>query len=147
VQFKTRSIITGAKHILSVDIKNFFPSITIEQVSDTFQSLGYNKSVSDMLSEICCLDDCVPQGAPTSPAIANLVLREMDEKLSKFAQDYSHKYSRYADDLTFSSQDRIDNGFFSKIKSAVKNAGFELKNEKNAIFRDGRTNGDYWSSS
>lgn len=120
----------GAKHVLNVDIKNFFPSITIKQVSDIFQSLGYNKDVSEMLSEICCLDDCVPQGAPTSPAIANLVLRKMDEKVSSLSQDYGHKYSRYADDLTFSSQDRIEEKFLSLIKSEVENTGFELKNEK-----------------
>lgn len=120
----------GAKHVLNVDIRQFFPSIKIDQVCEIFQSLGYKDDVSEMLSELCCLDGCVPQGAPTSPAIANLVLRELDEELTLLANEADHKYSRYADDLTFSSQVWIDEAFLQTIKASVENAGFELKPEK-----------------
>ncbi|WP_227287142.1 retron St85 family RNA-directed DNA polymerase [Boseongicola sp. H5] len=120
----------GAKHVLNVDIRQFFPSITMEQVHDIFLSLGYQQDVAEMLSELCCLDDHVPQGAPTSPAIANLVLRELDTKLSALAEKAGHRYSRYADDLTFSSQSWIDDEFLNLVEDAVQAAGFELKTAK-----------------
>lgn len=120
----------GAKHVLNVDIKQFFPSISIEQVRTIFGSLGYSEDVADMLSELCCLNGRVPQGAPTSPAIANLVLRELDDDLSVLAKDADHIYSRYADDLTFSSQSKISSSFLNGVQSAVEKAGFELKPEK-----------------
>lgn len=120
----------GAKHILNVDIKQFFPSIKIEQVYAIFCSLGYQDDVAEMLSELCCLDDRVPQGAPTSPAIANLVLRELDAELLALAEADGHRYSRYADDLTFGSQSWIKKDFLDSVEKAVKVAGFELKKEK-----------------
>lgn len=120
----------GAKHVLNVDIRQFFPSIRIDQVRSIFESLGYSESVSEMLADLCCLNERVPQGAPTSPAIANLVLRELDKKLSGLAQDAGHFYSRYADDLTFSSQDKIAEDFLLSVKEAVEEANFELKPEK-----------------
>jgi RNA-directed DNA polymerase len=120
----------GARHVLNVDIRQFFPSITIDQVRAIFRSLGYEDDVSDMLSELCCLDGHVPQGAPTSPAIANLVLRELDTELSALAERAGHRYSRYADDLTFSSQSWIEKEFLNLIEKAVQAAGFELKPEK-----------------
>jgi|GEM_PF-1162126 len=120
----------GAKHILNVDIRQFFPSVTIDQVHAIFVSLGYPVDVSTMLAELCCLDERVPQGAPTSPALANLVLRGLDDELSKLALPAGHKYSRYADDLTFSSQTWIESEFLDAVQVAVKHAGFELKSDK-----------------
>ena len=120
----------GAKHVLNVDIRQFFPSITIDQVRTIFVDLGYTEEVADMLADLCCLDDRVPQGAPTSPAIANLVLRGLDEKLFQLAEEAGHRYSRYADDLTFSSQLWIENEFLNLVEKAVQAAGFELKSEK-----------------
>lgn len=120
----------GANHVLNVDIRQFFPSITLEQVHKIFCSLGYDDDVAVMLSELCCLDGRVPQGAPTSPAIANLVLRELDEELSALGTNAGHRYSRYADDLTFSSQSRIESTFLNSVQTAVEAAGFELKPEK-----------------
>jgi RNA-directed DNA polymerase len=120
----------GAKHVLNVDIRQFFPSITIAQVRSIFESLGYSQDVSEMLADLCCLNDRVPQGAPTSPAIANLVLRGLDEQLSGLAEEAGHRYSRYADDLTFSSQDRIEESFLLAVTKAVEDASFELKPEK-----------------
>lgn len=120
----------GAKHVLNVDIRQFFPSITIDQVQEIFSSLGYEENVAGMLSELCCLDGRVPQGAPTSPAIANLVLRKVDTDLSALSTQAGHRYSRYADDLTFSSQSWIDRNFLNSVQKIVEGAGFELKPEK-----------------
>jgi RNA-directed DNA polymerase len=120
----------GQKHLLNIDIKQFFPSITVDQAQAIFQSLGYHQEVAKMLAELCCLDDRLPQGAPTSPAIANLVLRELDQTLSLLVARDGGRYSRYADDLTFSSQSRITTEFLAMVRQAVADTGFELKADK-----------------
>lgn len=120
----------GQKHLLNIDIKQFFPSITVDQSRAIFQSLGYHQEVAKMLAELCCLDDRLPQGAPTSPAIANLVLRELDQTLSLLVARDGGRYSRYADDLTFSSQSRITTEFLDLVRQAVADTGFELKADK-----------------
>jgi RNA-directed DNA polymerase len=120
----------GAKHVLNVDIRQFFPSISIDQVRDIFCTLGYGHDVANMLSELCCLDGRVPQGAPTSPAIANQVLKGLDKELTQLADRVGHRYSRYADDLTFSSKKWISKELIEEIQTAVAVAGFELKSEK-----------------
>lgn len=120
----------GAQHILNVDIQNFFPSILIERVCEIFSTLGFNEEVAAALAELCCLHGRLPQGAPTSPAIANLVLRDLDDDLSKIAEAEWYKYSRYADDLTFSSMTKIEDTFLSDVTEAVNRAGFTLKSSK-----------------
>jgi RNA-directed DNA polymerase len=120
----------GAAHILNVDIKQFFPSITSAQVEKIFSDIGYNELVAKMLAELCCLNGHVPQGAPTSPALANLVLKNLDSELSLLASTSGIKYSRYADDLTFSSEERIAEAFLSSVSKAVEKEGFSLKSKK-----------------
>ena len=120
----------GARHILNVDIKDFFPSIDFFQVLNVFLEMGYSKDVSDMLAEICCLNYHIPQGAPSSPAIGNLVLRDMDKKLTELSKAVGIKYSRYADDLTFSSKKWIDKEFLSKVSGIVVAEGFKLNRKK-----------------
>lgn len=130
---------SGANHILNVDIKEFFPSITTAQVLSIFESLGYMVDVATMLAELCCLNGNLPQGAPTSPGIANLVLRDLDVELSRISKNAGHTYSRYADDLTFSSQDWINEAFLSEVADFVGRAGFELKRDKTRFSgREGR---------
>ncbi|MEK9845709.1 retron St85 family RNA-directed DNA polymerase [Thalassospira sp.] len=118
------------KHVLNVDIKDFFPSISKGQVVTIFTSIGYSVPVAEMLADLCCYNDRVPQGAPTSPALANLVLSNLDHELHHLAKATGCKYSRYADDLTFSSERRIEMSFFEAVKSAVRRYGFSLKSSK-----------------
>lgn len=129
----------GASHILNVDIKDFFPSIRTYQVLSIFESLGYAVDVATMLAELCSLNGRLPQGAPTSPGIANLVLRDLDIELSQISRKAELKYSRYADDLTFSSQHWISRAFLTEVENAVSHAGFELKPDKTRFSgREGR---------
>ena len=104
-----RSIVSNAKpHVQqqwigNFDIKSFFPSTTkelVQQVWNRFEQ--FNDWEIQCLTEISCLKEQLPQGAPTSPYIANLVLFEEDEIFASFAQKHGLKYTRYADDLTFS---------------------------------------------
>lgn len=120
----------GSKHILNVDIENFFNSINIDKVRKIYVNIGYSEQIANMMAELCCLNGRVPQGAPTSPAIANMVLQDLDSELSKLAINFKCKYSRYADDITFSSRKKIGNDLLNHIEKSVNNEGFRLKISK-----------------
>jgi hypothetical protein len=111
---------TGAALVAKVDLEDFFPTVHYRRVRGLFHSLGYNDEVSSALAGLTTwrptLEDgtvawpgVLPQGAPTSPAIANLVCRRLDRRLTALALRYGATYSRYADDLTFSFPKLPDN--------------------------------------
>lgn len=120
----------GAAHILNVDIKSFFDTVTVKQVFAIFSELGYERATAATLARLCTLNGSLPQGAPTSPSIANFVLAEADRRLHALALNNGMKYSRYADDLTFSGSDFIAPEFLAQVDATVKEAGFELKATK-----------------
>ncbi|MDE6026518.1 MAG: reverse transcriptase family protein, partial [Muribaculaceae bacterium] len=112
-----RSIVTNAeKHldssvIFNCDLKDFFPSITKEMVrkslAEELQNYQVSREVVNMLSSLVTAPrkdgvEALPQGAPTSPVVSNLVLKKLDRRLSIFAEKNGYRYSRYADDITFS---------------------------------------------
>lgn len=90
--------------VLNLDLKNFFPSIHISRVYTFFRSLGYEKRIAILLSHLCCLNTHLPQGAPTSPKLSNLLLFSIDERLEEWALLHDLAYTRYADDMTFSGE-------------------------------------------
>ena len=92
----------GKRYVLKMDIHDFFGSIRSPRVRQTFKKIGYPENVSKVLGALCCLHRHLPQGAPTSPALSNIVGYEMDRKLAALAAEYGLTYTRYADDLTFS---------------------------------------------
>lgn len=120
----------GKKHVLNVDIREFFPSISRKRVDYMYRTLGYSHEASKLLSGLCTLHGCAPMGAPTSPAIGNIILRELDEKLHDLAREQGMVFSRYADDLTFSSQEWIEGSLVDVIAKMVADEGFVLNPEK-----------------
>lgn len=90
--------------VVSLDIKDFFPSIRRDFVERIFLNMGYSSNISNLLSKLCCSHNCLPQGAPTSPYLSNLYLSSFDAEVSEFAKSQNIKYTRYADDLTFSGE-------------------------------------------
>lgn len=90
--------------VLNLDLKNFFPSIHISRVYAFFRYLGYEKRIAILLSHLCCLNTHLPQGAPTSPKLSNLLLYSIDERLEEWALLHGLAYTRYADDMTFSGR-------------------------------------------
>lgn len=95
----------GRRYLLNVDLEDFFPSIHFGRVRGMFMAHPYsfNGRVATTLAQICSLQDCLPQGAPTSPIISNMICAKMDSELQKLAREYRCYYTRYADDLTFST--------------------------------------------
>jgi RNA-directed DNA polymerase len=96
---------TNKKYVLNVDLKDFFPSINFAKVIGMFKAYPYNfdKDMAILLSRICCDEYDFPQGAPTSPIISNMICARMDSELKRLAQQLKCWYSRYGDDLTFST--------------------------------------------
>jgi RNA-directed DNA polymerase len=107
-----RSIVTNAKrhletrphHLLNLDLEDFFPSITFFRVRGVFKKAPFHLSheVATVLAQLCTYQNALPQGAPTSPMVSNLVCRSLDRDLMALARRHRTTYTRYADDITFS---------------------------------------------
>ena len=106
-----RSIVTNAKvHlrrnlVINLDLKDFFPSINFGRVYGLFKShpFNFNDQVAVTLAQICCFEGSLPQGSPCSPVISNLICRSLDNEMMRLAKTLKMSYSRYADDITFST--------------------------------------------
>ncbi|MBL0139153.1 MAG: RNA-directed DNA polymerase [Bacteroidetes bacterium] len=88
--------------VFTVDIKDFFPSITTSSVENIFLKLGYSKILSNLLAKLCTLNNSLPQGAPTSPYLSNIFFKSADDNIINYCVKNEIKYTRYADDLSFS---------------------------------------------
>ena len=107
---KDRSIVSNAqnhinkKYVFNIDLENFFESIHFGRVKNLLKShpFNYSEEAAIILAQICCRNGSIPQGAPTSPIISNLICWKLDAQLQKLAHDNNCTYSRYADDITFS---------------------------------------------
>lgn len=103
-----RSAVTNAaqhikrKHILNVDLKDFFPSISQDRINGLLFTLGVPLDVCKRVCSICCVRNQLPQGAPTSPILSNMIAMKMDRQFMSFCKPHRIRYTRYADDLTFS---------------------------------------------
>lgn len=115
---------TRQKVVISFDVQNFFPSINLEAISKIFINIGYSKKNSYLLAKLCCLDDNLPQGAPTSPYLSNLYMFSFDDNIMRYCHEKGIIYTRYADDITFSSKSDID------IKTLTEFIKDELKKKK-----------------
>lgn len=92
----------NSEKVLTLDIKKFFDSIRFEFVEKIFLRMGYSSNISNLLAKLCYLNNSLPQGAPTSPCLSNILLFEFDEIISEYCRKNNLKYTRYADDLAFS---------------------------------------------
>lgn len=156
---RKRSIITNAeKHknqkvVLNLDIKNFFDSFNFGRVYFFFKKnrdFNLSDEVAKTIAHIACYKGKLPQGSPCSPVITNLITRSLDMRLVSIAKKFNCVYSRYADDITFSTRKKsfpeeiltvIDNkpklGF--RLVDEIKRAGFEINNDKVRVqYKDSR---------
>lgn len=104
-----RSVKTNAeahgrrRFVVNLDLKDFFPTITENRVRGLLTSLGVDMRVAEIIARLCCVNAHLPQGAPTSPVISNMICYRLDTDLLRIAKDARAIYTRYADDITFSS--------------------------------------------
>jgi RNA-directed DNA polymerase len=158
-----RSIATNAQPhvrkrvVVGLDLKDFFPSITFPRVRGVFIARGYSYAVASTLALLCTEYDREPfdrngerfyvsvgprhlvQGAPTSPALANLVAWRLDRRLTGLAARYGFNYTRYADDLTFSGDDvALVGRLITSIRRIVADERFTLNDAKTRVARRAR---------
>jgi retron-type reverse transcriptase len=163
-----RSIITNAamhgesRTVLKMDIKGFFPTVTFRRVKGLFRKAGYREQVATLLAMICTeapreiVQDpvdgktyyvalgprCLPQGAPTSPAITNAVCLRLDRRLAGAAKKLGWRYTRYADDMTFSLPDDHKGEpnlgtLMGLVRKVVEEEGFAVNPDKTRVARSG----------
>lgn len=122
--------------VFTVDISNFFGSITVSRVFNVFLGLGYSRPVAGLLAGLCTLGKSLPQGAPTSPAISNLVCKELDRRLFSYAVKNTYRYTRYADDITLSGDVDISESYKFLQRIFLEN-GFFINESKTRVMRRG----------
>jgi len=89
--------------VVNLDLKDFFPTITENRVSGLLRSLDIDRRVAGIVARLCCVNHHLPQGAPTSPVLSNMICYRLDTALLQIAKSARAIYTRYADDITFSS--------------------------------------------
>ncbi|MFP4054195.1 MAG: reverse transcriptase family protein [Phycisphaerae bacterium] len=140
---KGRSIVdnalmhTGAKVVLKMDVKDFFPSTRGERVWLFFRRIGWDEAACDLLTRLTTREDGLPQGAPTSPRLSNLVNYELDVRLDAAAARCDAWYTRYADDLTFSvrCEQSTEALLTSMVPVVLREYGYRLNRRKTRLLR------------
>ncbi len=150
---RKRSIITNARehrnrrYVFNIDLEDFFPSINFGRVRGFFirdHNFSLNKNVATVIAQLACHDNALPQGGPSSPVISNLIAHVLDMHLVCLASKVGCTYSRYADDLTFSTNKKAfppeiaeasgpEPHFWTpggQLKSLIKHSGFRINTAK-----------------
>lgn len=147
-----------SKIVINMDLQDFFPSMTYARTKGVFTQLGYSEEIASILSTLCTHAETLPfkkdgqqyylrrgplvlpQGAPTSPTICNIACRRLDARLSGLATKLGFTYTRYADDLTFTSKDSEAPvaAVLGLAKHIVEEEQFVVHPNKTRVMRTGR---------
>jgi RNA-directed DNA polymerase len=122
--------------VFTLDLENFFPSITIDGVEKIFSELGYCNSISNLLAKLCTRNGTLPQGAPTSPTLSNLIFIDADEMIANYCIQKKIRYTRYADDLSFSG-DFDEKELFVVVKGIIEKMKFKINTAKTKLMTPG----------
>lgn len=148
-----RSIITnammhlGKKNVLNIDLESFFDSFNFGRVRGFFiknKNFELNENIATVIAQIACFDNKLPQGSPCSPVIANLITHSLDIRLAAIAKKNDCTYTRYADDITISTNKPLfpeqimieDAGVYTpsnKFRKEIERSGFSINNKKTRI--------------
>lgn len=121
----------GKKYQFVTDLQDFFPSVTPKQIYSLFLSLGYSHHIAYWLTRLTSLEFQLPQGTSTSTAIANLVFWKTDQKLLALCQENDIQYTRFVDDLSFSSSKDFRD-ITVQLLDIVRSDGFKISYRKTA---------------
>lgn len=149
---KGKSIITNSqmhrnkKYILNIDLKDFFDSFNFGRVRGFFikdRDFAVSPEIATVIAQIACYQGKLPQGAPSSPIITNLITRILDYRIVKIAKKYRFTYSRYADDMTFSTNRELNSNklraseelenFLAELEELIVSSGFEINPKKTRL--------------
>jgi RNA-directed DNA polymerase len=157
----------GSMYVYNIDLKDFFPSVDQARVWKCFQLKPFNLinkqegssriQIANIIASLCCTEmeverknelgewaklkrNVLPQGAPTSPVITNIICQKLDFLLSAVAKRFGLKYSRYADDITFSSMHNVyqpESEFLKELHRIIAEQNFHIKESKTRLQKDG----------
>ena len=143
---KEKGFITNAKihrnkrFVINVDLEDFFDSFHFGRVRGYFiknKNYQLTKEVATTIAQIACYEGKLPQGAPSSPIITNMICNIFDMRLLKMAKKYKLDYTRYADDLSFSTNNKdflnVEKLFFDELAGEVVRAGFKINDNKTRV--------------
>lgn len=129
----------GSNTILNLDLKNFFPTITSNQVYNVFKTIGYNKLIATVFTKICTYEETLPQGSPCSPMLANLTAWTLDLRIQGYVGKRGISYTRYADDLSFSGLNPTKVvKIIPMIKEIINDENFTVNHKKTRIASSAR---------
>ncbi len=134
-----RGVIENARQHLDrsymavLDVQDCFPSTRLYMVRDAFDRLGLNETAVRLLSRIVTYQDMLPQGPPSSPAVLNLVFAPVDETLTRLASKYGAIYTRYMDDLAFSSDTPL-NGLIRDAEKVIRSSCYRVNMRKRRLW-------------
>lgn len=142
---------TKRKYVFNIDLKDFFPTIHFGRIRGVFMAkpFCFNGKVAQAIANLCCYDGKLPQGAPTSPLLSNFICKGLDRELRSLAKKNMSAYSRYADDITFSThlrkipreivqsfpanQGNVVYGPSHELEAIIKKHGFSVNPEKTRL--------------
>lgn len=140
----------GKQFVYNTDLKDFFPSVDFRRIKSVlglrpFNLINIDKTQTQgkehlafLIANLCCENGCLPQGAPTSPTLTNVVCQKLDKNLFKFAKSIKATYSRYADDITFSANKPIFNSDFNKkLDEIISKENFKINEAKTRLQNGG----------
>ena len=143
------SVHTGHHYVFNIDLENFFPSIPQARVWARLQLDPFNfpVDVASIVAGLCChtnaegTQNVLPQGAATSPLLTNAICDKLDRRMLGVARKFGLHYSRYADDMTFSSMHNVyqeGSDFRNEIKRIIEEQGFKMNDKKTRLLRNGQ---------
>jgi RNA-directed DNA polymerase len=126
------AIHTNKKHVLNIDLKDFFPSISAKRVREIMEKhVGIqHAAIADALALLCTYKKMLPTGAPTSSVLSNFACIEMDNELINFCTQHDISYTRYADDLSFSSNHYFSSDEIKLIRTIITKYHFTINEKK-----------------
>lgn len=122
----------GQKWVLNLDLKSFFHQISQATLEQLFLAapFSYSPELAQCLAGLCTFEGRLPMGAPSSPVLSNFAARPLDQRLSKLAKAQDWRYSRYADDLTISSPEKITASQMGLLREQIEASGFTVNTKK-----------------
>lgn len=149
------NIHTGMNYVFNIDLKDFFPSIEQPRIWKRLQlkPFSFPVPVANVMAGLCSMKETreagdgtkkdyyvLPQGAPTSPIITNMVCDNLDRRLAGLAKRFNLNYSRYADDITFSSMHNVYSAggdFRKELERIIQGQGFQINDKKTRLQKRG----------
>ncbi len=133
---------TRQNYVFNIDLKDFFPSVEFRRVKTVLQLKPFemNDELAFLMANLCCHNGRLPQGAPTSPTLTNAICQRLDRKLTGIAKRFGCVYTRYADDITFSSMHNVyqeGSEFRNEVNRVIEKENFSINSAKTRLQKNG----------